>query len=212
MSLNLKHKKTIIFDFDGTLVDIEPIFIEIFNTLAPEFHFALLSPEDLPTMKQLGAREFLKQRLSLNFWQLWRLIRRGKEEYRKRMGMIQLFPGIAVTIERLQTNGYQIGIISSSANAVISELLHKFGLEVDFIYQSTLFGKHRTIRKAFRKENLIIDTVIYIGDEVRDIQACHKVGLDVIAVTWGLNTREALIRAGAETIDTPEELLSRFSL
>lgn len=212
MSLNLKHKKTIIFDFDGTLANIEPIFIEIFNALAPEFHFTPLSPEDLPILKQLGAREFLKQRLPLYFWQLWRLIRRGKEEYQKRMGMIQLFPGIVVAIEKLQANGYQIGIISSSASTVISELLHKFGLEVDFLYQSTIFGKHRTIREALRKENLIIDTAIYIGDEVRDVQACHKVGLDVIAVTWGLNTKEALIQAGAETIDTPEELLSRFSL
>ena len=33
-------KKSIIFDFDGTLVDVLQVFIEIFNTLALLFVFA----------------------------------------------------------------------------------------------------------------------------------------------------------------------------
>ena len=37
-----------------------------------------------------------------------------------------------------------------------------------------------------------MDEIIYVGDEMRDIEASKKVGIPVIAVSWGLNKREAL--------------------
>ena len=35
---------------------------------------------------------------------------------------------------------------------------------------------------------------LYIGDEVRDIDACRKTGIRIISVTWGFNSKEALCR------------------
>src|SRR3989344_6006637 len=80
MALALNHKKAIIFDFDGPLVDIEPLFIEVFNALAPEFRYAPLLPDDIPEIKKLGAREFIQRRLKIPFWKIWKLERRGKGE------------------------------------------------------------------------------------------------------------------------------------
>lgn len=210
MSFDLKHKKTIIFDFDGTLVDIEPLFIEVFNSLAPEFRYAPILPEDIPRIKKLGAREFIRTRLRIPFWKIWRLERRGKEEYRNRMESIELFSGMQEVLEKLRNRGYRIGIISSNASAIILDLIKKFGIEIDFIYQSTIFGKAQAIRKALKKERLEIDTVVYIGDEVRDVEACQAIGVDMLAVTWGLNEKAALALAGATTVDTPQELLNRL--
>ena len=45
------------------------------------------------------------------------------------------------------------------------------------------------------------------GDELRDVEACKKVGMDMIAVGWGLNAPEALTAAGANVAATPEALL-----
>ncbi|OGI15103.1 MAG: hypothetical protein A3E38_00570 [Candidatus Moranbacteria bacterium RIFCSPHIGHO2_12_FULL_54_9] len=210
MALALNHKKAIIFDFDGTLVDIEPLFIEVFNALAPEFRYAPLLPDDIPEIKKLGAREFIQRRLKIPFWKIWKLERRGKEEYRRRMEHIGLFPGMKEVVEQLRNGGYRVGILSSNASSTVSDLVKKFDMEVDFISQSAIFGKARAIRKTLKKENLDIAAVIYVGDEVRDVEACREIGVDMLAVTWGLNEKESLILAGAPTADTPEELLSRL--
>ena len=53
-------------------------------------------------------------------------------------------------------------------------------------------SKAKKIKKVLRKHDIKPSEMLYIGDEVRDIEACHKVGVDVIAVKWGYNTPAAL--------------------
>ncbi|MEB3145344.1 MAG: HAD hydrolase-like protein, partial [Cylindrospermopsis raciborskii 1523720] len=55
-------------------------------------------------------------------------------------------------------------------------------------------------------------TVIYVGDETRDIEAAKKANLKVIAVTWGFNSPEALTRENPDfLIDHPRELLEAIN-
>jgi phosphoglycolate phosphatase len=52
------------------------------------------------------------------------------------------------------------------------------------------------------------ETVIYVGDETRDIEAAKKANVQVIAVSWGFNSPEALARENPNfLIDHPWELL-----
>lgn len=205
--LDPSQKTTIIFDLDGTLVDVEPIFIEIFNQLAPQFGCSPLLSDEIPTLKNMGAKAFLQSRVQLPYWKIWWLIWRGKKEYAKRITTIELFPGIKAMLQKLRTSGYHIGILSSNRIDTIEQLVRKFGLEIDFLSQSTLFGKARAINKVLRKERLRATEVVYVGDEVRDVLACYEANIDVLAVDWGLNTKEALEKTGATTLDTPEALL-----
>ena len=34
--------------------------------------------------------------------------------------------------------------------------------------------------------------IIYIGDELRDIEACRKTNTPVVSVSWGMNSYESL--------------------
>jgi phosphoglycolate phosphatase-like HAD superfamily hydrolase len=88
--------------------------------------------------------------------------------------------------------------------------MKRSGIPIDFIYTSTLFGKSRALSQALSKEHLDPREVIYIGDEVRDVEACQKCGLNVIAVTWGLNSQTALRNTGTPTVDHPAELLNQL--
>lgn len=204
------RKTTLIFDLDGTLVDVEPIFIEIFNQLAPKHGCSPILPDEIPALKKMGAKAFMQARVQLPLWKIWWLIWRGKSEYAKRITSIELFPEMKAILQKLHTDGYRIGILSSNRKDTIEKLVRKFGLEIDFVYQSTLFGKARAIKKALRKEGLSATEVIYIGDEVRDVLACREAKVDVLAVSWGLNTRETLEQTGALTLSQPQELLDRL--
>lgn len=203
-------KKTIIFDLDGTLVDIEPIFFRIFNTLAPVFGYAPIRPDEIPTMKKLPLRRFLWQRLGWRMLLLPFFLQRGRNEYHALVSEVELFSGIKELVENLRSRNFTIGIVSSSRRETATALMEKFDLQMDFVYQSSLFNKAKALKLSMREKGLTLSEAIYVGDEVRDVDACHKAGLDIIAVTWGLNSKEALKEAGATTVDTREELLEKI--
>ena len=70
-----------------------------------------------------------------------------------------------------------------------------------------IFGKHRVIQKLMKERKLDAKTTIYVGDEVRDIEASKRVGIDIISVSWGLNSHEILAKyPPTYLIDKPEEL------
>ncbi|RYD47438.1 MAG: carotenoid oxygenase, partial [Verrucomicrobiaceae bacterium] len=79
----------------------------------------------------------------------------------------------------------------------------------DFISStSRLTGKSahlRAIRKTF---SLHAEEMLYVGDEIRDIKASKKAGIDMAAVTWGFNSSESLTaESPAHLINSPAELL-----
>lgn len=203
-------KKTIIFDQDGTLVDIEPVFIKIFNALAPEFGFAPLRDDELPALKKFHLKTLVWKRLGWRIIFLPRLISRGREEYHKIAHEVEIFSGIKDLLATLHQKGYRIGIVSSSREDTVRAIMKNHELPIDFVYHGKLFNKAISLRDTMQKEHLTLSETIYIGDEVRDIEACRKIGLDIISVTWGLNDKESLKAAGGDTVDTLEELRDRL--
>lgn len=203
-------KKTIIFDLDGTLVDIEPLFIKLFNELSEKFGYQALTPEEIPTLKQFHLKSLIWQRLGWRLIFLPSIFKHGREAYNKRVAEVELFSGIPELLQTLHTRNYRIGIVSSSRRDTIDALIQRHSLSVDFVYSGKLFNKAKSLREALAKEHLAPEEVLYVGDEVRDIEACRKAGIPIIAVTWGLNSKAGLRETGAETVDTREELLARL--
>lgn len=203
-------KKTIIFDLDGTLVDVEPLFFRLFNQLASEFGYTPILEEEIPQLKQFHLRSLVLPRLGWRIVYLAKILKRGRAEYNKLVPQIELFPGIAELLATLHARGYRIGIVSSSRQDTIEALVKHHALPIDFIRSGKLFNKARSLRDTLKDQNLVLAETLYIGDEVRDVEACQKVGLEILAVTWGLNSKEALQKAGADTVDTREELLARI--
>ena len=74
--------------------------------------------------------------------------------------------------------------------------------------KSKLSGKAKHLKSIMRTFSLEPEEILYVGDEIRDVKACKKVGIPIAAVTWGFNAKEALAETQPEYLfDTPQELL-----
>ena len=142
------------------------------------------------------------------------LLKRIKEEFPKEVCHVKLFPGVADMLTTLKSQGYRLGIVSSNAEANIRSLLRQNHIEhlFDFITGASTFGKGKAIDKIVRRYNCPKSDVIYIGDEIRDIQAARSIKIRVVAVGWGFNAPTALIDRQPDLLITkPQALLNALA-
>ena len=201
--------KVIIFDFDGTLADTIDILLSITNRLSAEFGFKSATKEELAQLSNLNSWQIL-QYSGISIFKFPLLIRRLKAELHSEVPHIQLFPGIKEVLLELKKRGFQLGIITSNSRENVLGALEKNGLQdtFTFIYSGSTFGKHKVINKWLRIENIHTEKVVYVGDEIRDIDAAKKTGIKVIAVGWGFNSPQALAAQNPNfLIERPQELI-----
>ena len=201
--------KVIIFDFDGTLADTIDILLSITNRLSAEFGFKSATKEELAQLSNLNSWQIL-QYSGISIFKFPLLIRRLKAELHSEVPHIQLFPGIKEVLFELKKRGFQLGIITSNSRENVLGALEKNGLQdtFTFIYSGSTFGKHKVINKWLRIENIHTEKVVYVGDEIRDIDAAKKTGIKVIAVGWGFNSPQALAAQNPNfLIERPQELI-----
>ena len=201
--------KILLFDFDGTIANSFESFLEIVNVLSLKYRLPVLSRAELEALRLENASRLIK-RLRIPFYKIPFIARDMKHMQRNYIQQINPFKGLPEVLRALQAMHYQMGIITSNGKENVELFVKQHAIEVfDFIYSdASIFGKDKVIRKFIKQHQVDKSQVLYIGDEIRDIQACHKVGVPIISVTWGLNVKKGLITYNQDfLVDTPQQLL-----
>lgn len=199
----------IIFDFDGTVADSFGSLIKILGDLAPEFGFKPITQYEIDIYREEGAREALKK-LKVSLFKLPKIIQKCQEEQLKEIENLSLIPGLRVVFKELKTKGFVLGILTSNSKENVEKFLMKNEIDIfSYIYsEKNLFGKEKIIKHLLKERDLKSEEVIYVGDEVRDIEACKKAGVKIVAVSWGFNSKNILEKYEPNwLIDRPEDLL-----
>lgn len=204
-------KKVVIFDFDGTLADTLNTLVKITNNLAPEFGYPTVTQQELQELQKLNSWQILKLS-GISLHKLPCLLQRVKVELQENITEVKLFPEIKELLLALKKRGNTLGIITSNSRENVKSLIEKNQLisTFDFIYaEASIFGKQKLIKKVIKQENLSAETIVYIGDEVRDIDAARKAGVKIIAVTWGFNSQATLAAHQPDfLVENPQDLLT----
>ena len=198
----------VIFDFDGTLADTFALGSQLINEYADQLGYKQI---DFAANKDKSARELIKMS-GVRFWQIPGLIRFFRKKSVERAAEVNAFDGIPDLVRRLHDNGFQLGIMTTNSAQTISIFLQKYGLTDLFTYikpEISLFGKKRAIRRARRH---LKSEIIYIGDEIRDIEACRAVNVPIISVSWGFNSTEILEKNNTgKVVNTTNEVYNLLS-
>ncbi len=205
--------KYVIFDFDGTIADTLPFSFQKFLEVAKLLHINDLSDREI--IKEIRSKSY-QDLLKGSFKRAWLklpfvidLIKSSQLELEKEIKNIKFFPGIKKFLFDLKKEGYKLAIISSNRVENIHKFIKHNDLDVfDFVHGKTdLFGKAGYLGKFLNDFKLEKSEVIYVGDEIRDVEACKKIGIKIIGVSWGLHTIEALKKSGVDYIvKKPEEI------
>jgi HAD superfamily hydrolase (TIGR01549 family) len=124
---------------------------------------------------------------------------------------MQVFPGMPEVIRKLHAEGHELFIVSSNSARNIRVFLKHHNIHKEFfqIYGGVfIFGKAATLRKLMKEHSIELDNAVYVGDELRDMQASESLKMRVVGVTWGF-ARPGVLQATKPMAiaETPDELL-----
>jgi len=203
--------ESIIFDFDGTLADTFEAAKRLFNEMARDYEFLPIKEEEIPALRHLTANEFFKHH-QIKRRQIPFLLAKGTKRLRSEIKEIQPIDGIREVLLLLQKREIKCGILTSNSVENVNIFLEHHGLKDLFLFVSStsrLTGKAKHLRSIARTFSLNSQTMLYVGDEVRDIKASQKADIHIAAVTWGFNSTESLIERNPNyIIDHPSGLLA----
>ena len=200
---------SVIFDFDGTLVDSREIALLVYRRLTRKHQLPELTPEALETLKNLPILDRLKV-MRYPVYRLPEIFREMKKAYRENLATLSPYPGIREVLGTLAGRGYDLHILSSNSRDNIAPFLKTHDMEVFSSIRTSpgLFRKHRTLRRLLRELGIPGQKALYVGDELRDIEACRTAGVPVLAVTWGYDAPALLDRGSPDfMVDRPREIL-----
>ncbi len=199
----------LLFDFDGTIADTYPIFLEVLRENYQELGLDR-SVIDC-NFKELTAFQILNK-LGISYRKIPKFIRLARERIHLKMDNAKPIDGICdALIDLRKMNLYMAMITTNSYESVIPFLKrNKIDFFDDVKIENRLFGKHRIIKKYIKNRNVYSPaTTFYIGDEARDIIASKKAKVSSIAVTWGFNSKALLLKEKPDfVIDKPSQLLN----
>lgn len=201
--------RCLVFDFDGTLADTLEETMDILNELAEEYGFRRFRREDMQEAKRMTVAEFVRF-LGIPAWRVPRLLTQGKRRLTKRLANIRPISGIQEVLPRLSAAVDHLGILTSNSEDNVAIFLRSHDLDCFEFVKSTpkLMGKARYLRKILRQHGLRSEEMLYVGDEIRDIEAAHESEIPVAAVTWGFNSASVLEGATPDyLIRHPSELI-----
>ena len=194
--------KLIAFDFDGTLADSFPFFVEVFGTLADAHGFRRIHHDEIDTLRGYDARRLMRH-VGLPLWKFPQVGMHFKSLMAANIARIPLFDGVGPMLQRLAQSGVTLAVVSSNSIENVRAVLGVYANCVThFECGIDLFGKRHKLRHLLAASGLQRYEMLCIGDELRDIEAARAEKLACGVVGWGYARFDVLLA------QKPEEAFS----
>jgi phosphoglycolate phosphatase len=207
----------VLFDLDGTLIDSAPDLAGAANRLRADHGLAPLPYAALRPMVGAGARGMVGVAFGAvpgepRFDALRDAFLAHYEA--ALLEGTRPFDGVAEMLAALESAGIPWGIVTNKVTRFATPIVAGLGLApraaVVVCGDTTPHAKPHPepLLHAARAMGLAPESVLYVGDDLRDAQAARAAGMPMVAATWGyLGTGEPVERWGADALlDAPAQL------
>ena len=184
--------RAVLFDLDGTLADTAPDLAAALNRLRADQSLGPLPLEQLRPFASAGARGLVHVGFGSKPGDSeYASLRAAFLEYYAERTCVEtrLFPGIAELLEEIARRSIAWGVVTNKATRFTERVLGGLGLAPACVVcgDSTPHLKPHPapMRLAAEQLSLPPQDCVYLGDDLRDIQAAHAAGMRAVAVDWG---------------------------
>ena len=208
----------VLFDFDGTLADTAADLSRALTCLRTARGLHELPLDDLRPHASSGARGLIGAGLGiLPEHPEFQALRDDFLRHYARDICVEskLFPGMDELLAGIEARGLRWGIVTNKSTSLTRLIVKALALEARaacVVCGDTtphLKPNPASLLHAARELALAPQECIYLGDDLRDIQAARAAGMRSVAVEWGYGEGLAAWHADA-IIAQPLDLLSRL--
>ena len=127
-------------------------------------------------------------------WKLLFVVKSFTSLMRQNAASISLFEDVDDLLRYLANCDVTLAIVSSNSHENVSQILGPANTKLisQFECGVSMFGKPARIQKVLKKTGIPCHEVVYIGDQVADLEAARKEKVDFGAVSWGYGAIESL--------------------
>ncbi len=189
--------RAVLFDFDGTLADTAPDLAAAVNWMRAKRGLAPLAPEVVRPYASMGARGLL--RIGFGMTPEHPDFEAMKAEFLERYAEAiceetRLFPGMDELLAGLERRAIAWGIVTNKAMRLTERIVPQLGVSPACVVcgDSTPHLKPHpaSLLLAARQLKLPPAECLYVGDDLRDVQAARAAGMRCAAAEWGYHGTE----------------------
>ncbi|TAM52885.1 MAG: phosphoglycolate phosphatase [Paraburkholderia sp.] len=213
----IAHCRAALFDLDGTLADTAPDLVAAVNKMRRDRGLEFVPVEQLRSFASAGARGLIGGAFGIGPDD--REFAPMREEFLANYetdlcAETTLFPGIAELLDALDARGVRWGIVTNKVARLTMPLVAQLGLAARagcvVSGDTTPHSKPHPAPLLHAAETLALPPaqIVYVGDDLRDVQAGFAAGMATVAAAYGYcgaDLPPAMWHA-QHIVDTPQQL------
>lgn len=201
--------RSVLFDFDGVLIDSEPLMRHAFAVAYRRVGGTGRPPVEGFLSRNGGALPQILAALGLPS----EMAAHFREVSMRRLDLVRVFPGMRELLAEAAAVPVALGLVTGKDSERTAQMLAHFSLDryFDAVVCSDMVTRPKphpdSVHLAMRQLGASLEDTVLVGDAPNDIRAASQAAVRSIAVTWGIATHEQLLKAGPDcVVNDPQEL------
>jgi len=202
--IDIKKYNTIIWDWNGTIVDDSQLAYDIYCEECDLYNLEKMSWDEYKHRFYFPVKKFYEE-VGLPPEKYAEVADRFAVVYRNKWHEIKPHSQVEEHLQKFRNFGLSQFILSAYQQKELLDMVKYYGLENYFhdiagIEDNLAHSKVERGKKLFEKHKITPEKTLMIGDTEHDFEVAKELGIDIILLSWGTISHEKLVAKCGENL------------